>query len=91
MSFSAYNITDVETLRNAVSEMKADIVLLKQENSMLKTELESEIKAVREPIRGVNSELSMELNELRELILTNVLSIERLCNEKSNETTLLLL
>ena len=34
--------------------------------------LESEIKAVRESIRGVNSELSMELNELRELISTTL-------------------
>ena len=49
-SFQAYNISDLENLKKIVSEALADIVLLKQENKILKTDMQSEIKSVRASI-----------------------------------------
>ena len=83
-SFQAYNITDMENMKQTISGMMADILLLKQENTTLKSELQSEIKSVRAAIRSVNSDIETELNELRSLISTNALSIDRVCDEKSN-------
>ena len=39
---------------------------------------------MRAAIRSVNSDIETELNELRSLISTNALSIDRICDEKSN-------
>lgn len=64
--------------------MAADLVILKQENTTLKSELRSEIKTLRSDLRQVNSECESELNELRSLITTNALSIDHVCNERSN-------
>lgn len=64
--------------------MAADLVILKQENTTLKAELRSEIKALRSDLRQVNSDCESELNELRSLITTNALSIDHVCNERSN-------
>ena len=84
VSFQAYDITNMENIKRTVSGMMADIVLLKQENTLLKTEFQTEIKSVRAAIRSVNSDVETELNELRTLISTNALSVDRICDEKSN-------
>ena len=55
-----------------------------QLNFLTKTEFQTEIKSVRVAIRRVNSDVETELNELRTLISTKALSVDRICDEKSN-------
>ena len=83
-SFQAYNISDLENLKKTVHEALADIVLLKQENKILKTDMQSEIKSVRASIQRVNTEVESELKEIRSLISANALSVDRIVDEKSN-------
>ena len=83
-SFQAYKFSDLENLKKSVSDALADIVLLKQENKMLKTEMQSELKSVRASIQRVTTEVESELKEVRSLISANALSIDRIVDEKSN-------
>ena len=83
-SFQAYNISDLENLKKIVNEALADIVLLKQENKILKTDMQSEIKSVRASIQRVNTEVESEFKEIRSLISANALSVDRIVDEKSN-------
>ncbi|MEW8561695.1 MAG: hypothetical protein AB2541_06300, partial [Candidatus Thiodiazotropha sp.] len=83
-SFQAYNVTDVEILKRTIQEITADIVAMKQDCKSLKSEIQSEVKSIRKDLREIQSSYDSELSELRMLISTNALSIERLSSEKSN-------
>ena len=83
-SFQTYNISDLESLKRTVQNMASDLVILKQENTTIKSELRSEIKSLRSDLRQVNADCESELKELRSLITINALSIDRVCNERSN-------
>ena len=54
-----------KNLKKTVHEALADIVLLKQENKILKTDMQSEIKSVRASIQRVSTEVESELKEIR--------------------------
>ena len=83
-SFQAYSICNLENLKKIVNEALADIVLLKQENKILKTDMQSEIKSVRATIQRVSTEVESELKEIRWLISANRVSVDRIVDEKSN-------
>ena len=84
VSFQAVNITEIELLKKAVQSLTADMVAIKQENNLLKSEMTSELKSLRSDLKQLSTDISADLSEVRAFISTNAQSIDRLCDERSN-------
>ena len=84
VSFQTLNITELEHIKNVVQGLTADVVAMKQENSSLKAELNSEIKSLRKELNQLQNDISSDICEVRSLISTNAQSIERVCDDRSN-------
>ncbi|MEW8548092.1 MAG: hypothetical protein AB2693_31705, partial [Candidatus Thiodiazotropha sp.] len=83
-SFSAYPAIDLDQLKRTVQVLSADMVSLKQENIALKSNIMTEIKSLKTDLNQLKGDCEAEQSELRSLINTNALSVDRVCNEKSN-------
>ena len=85
-SFYAYPLVELDQLRRSIQVLTADMVAVKQENSIMKSELLAESKSLRNEVTQMKADSDSELSEIPSQISTNALSIHRICDEKSNGT-----
>lgn len=83
-SFCAYPSIDLDQLKRSVQTMSADILAMKQENTDLRAGFLSEIKSLRSDLSQIKDDLEADLREVWSLVSTNALSIDRICDDKSN-------
>ena len=83
-SFCAYPYAEFDLLKHSIQSMQSDMVILKQENTKLKSDFMTEIKCIRDDLTQIKVEFETELRESQTLVSTNAISIDRNCGEKSN-------
>ena len=83
-TFSAYPTADIDLLKCSIQSLQTDMAALKQENIMLKSGYLEEIRSLKSDIAQFKDDCEIDLNELRSLVSTNAMSIDRICDEKSN-------
>ena len=83
-TYCAYPYADFDLLKHSIQSLQSDMAILKQENTKMKSDFMTEIKCIRSDLTQVKDDLETELRELQTLVSTNALSIDRICDEKSN-------
>ena len=84
LSTNVKNNAEIDALKTLVSDMKADIMTLKEHYSEMKNEISEEIKEIKISVQKVKIELQMDVSDLRDEVFTNAQSISRIVDEKSN-------
>ena len=83
-TYCAYPYADFNLLKHYIQSLQSEMAILKQENTKMKSDFMTEVKCIRSDLTQVKDDLETELRELQTLVSTNALSIDRICDEKSN-------